>query len=160
MKCFALAGVTALRKGRLIEDLIGALRIDGFTVSAVKRAPDGFDIDQPGKWSHLRREAGCGEVMLVGDRRFALLHEFGHAPAPALDLLLARLAPVDIVLLEGFRDARVPTIEVLLGDDDRPPRWPEDPTIVALVCDRRIASALPQFAPDDAAGLAAFIGGR
>ncbi|MBK7082118.1 MAG: molybdopterin-guanine dinucleotide biosynthesis protein MobB [Betaproteobacteria bacterium] len=66
---------------------------------------------------------------------------------PALDQLLARLAPVDIVLLEGFRDARVPTIEVLLGDGDRPPRWPEDPTIVALVCDRRIASALPQFAP-------------
>ncbi|MBK8687531.1 MAG: hypothetical protein IPN24_03500 [Betaproteobacteria bacterium] len=42
---------------------------------------------------------------------------------------------------------RVPTIEVLLGDGDRPPRWPEDPTIVALVRDRRIASARCRSSP-------------
>jgi molybdopterin-guanine dinucleotide biosynthesis protein B len=157
VKCCAFAGVSALRKNRLIEDLIGALRIDGFTVSALKRAPDGFDIDQPGKWSHLRREAGCGEVMLVGDRRFALLHEFGAAPMPTLVELLARLAPVDIVLLEGFRGLQVPTIEVVAGDGERPCR-PDDPLVVALISDRPIDSPLPQFSPDDAAGLATFIG--
>jgi molybdopterin-guanine dinucleotide biosynthesis protein B len=158
MKCFAIAGVSALRQSGLIEDLIGALRIDGFTVSAVKRAPDGFDIDQPGKWSHQRREAGCGEVLLVGDRRLVLLHEFGTAPPPTLDAVLARLAPVDIVLLEGFRDAPVPTIEVVQDRSDRPPRWPGDPTVVALISERRVESPLPQFAPDDVAALAAFIG--
>jgi molybdopterin-guanine dinucleotide biosynthesis protein B len=158
MKCVAITGTSALRHTRLIEDLIGALRIDGLTVSAVKRAPDGFDIDQPGKWSHARREAGCGEVMLVGDQRFALLHEFGATTAPKLPDLLARLAPVDIVLLEGFRDADAPTIEVVHDGSGGPPRpLPADAKIVALIADRTLDSPLPQFAPGDAAGLAAFI---
>lgn len=157
MKCIAIAGTSALRGTRLVEDLIGALRIDGLTVAAVKRAPDGFDIDQPGKWSHLRREAGCQEVMLVGGQRFALLHEFGAAAAPALVELLARLAPVDVVLIEGFRDAEAPTIEVVQEGGSHAPRWPADPTVVALIADRPVASPLPQFAPGDAAGLAAFI---
>lgn len=158
MKCIAIAGVSALRGTRLVEDLIGALRIDGFTVSAVKRAPDGFDIDQPGKWSHLRREAGCREVMLVGDRRFALLHEFGTAPAPTLAELLAPLAQVDIVLLEGFRDAPVPTIEVRIGDGARPALHACGAEVVALITDRPQDSPLPQFGANDVAGLAAFIG--
>lgn len=158
MKCIAIAGGRALRESRLVEDLIAALRIDGFTVSAIKRAPDGFDIDQPGKWSHLRREAGCGEVMLVGDLRFALLHEYGAAPVPTIDQLLAYLAPVDIVLVEGFRDADVPTIEVVQAGGDHPARWPADPRVVALIADCPVDSPLPRFAPDDASALAAFIG--
>ena len=109
MKCIALAGFSALRASGLVDDLIAALTIDGCTVSAVKRAPDDFDLDQPGKWSHLRREAGCGEVLLVGARRFALLHEFRAQPVPPLADLPARPAPVDIVLPEGFRDPAVPT---------------------------------------------------
>lgn len=159
MKRIAIAGGRTLRESRLVEDLIAALTIDGLTVAAIKRAPDGFDIDQPGKWSHLRREAGCGEVMLVGDRRFALLHEYGAAPAPTVDELLARLTPVDVVLLEGFRDADAQTIEVVQDGGSHPSRWPGDPRIVALICDRPVDSPLPQFAPDDAAGLAEFIAG-
>jgi molybdopterin-guanine dinucleotide biosynthesis protein MobB len=159
MKFIALSGVSALRGSRLVEDLIAALAIDGHTVSAVKRAPDGFDIDQPGKWSHLRREAGCGEVMLVGAHRFALLHEFGAAPMPPLATLLARLAPVDIVLLEGFRDAGVPTIAVVPEDRGTATRVPADPCVVAVIAAEPVDSPLPCFAPDDAGGLAAFIAG-
>jgi molybdopterin-guanine dinucleotide biosynthesis protein MobB len=157
MKCIALAGFSALRASGLVDDLIAALTIDGCTVSAVKRAPDDFDLDQPGKWSHLRREAGCGEVMLVGARRFALLHEFGAAPAPPLADLLARLAPVDIVLLEGFRDAAVPTIAVVADSARAAPGGTHDANVVALVAGQPVDSPLPTFAPDDAAGLAAFI---
>lgn len=159
MKCIALTGVSGLRDTRLVEDLIAALTIDGHTVSAVKRAPDDFDIDQPGKWSHLRREAGCGEVLLVGGHRFALLHEFGAAPVPPLSALLARLAPVDIVLLEGFRAATVPTIAVVAEVDGAAARAPAEPHLVALIARQPVASPLPCFAPDDAAGLAAFIAG-
>ncbi len=157
MKCIAFAGASRLRDGGFFDDLIVALRIDGRTVAAVKRAPDGFDIDRPGTWSQARRAAGCAEVMLVGDRRFALLHEFDGA-APAIDALVARLAPVDIVLLEGFRDAGVPTIEAIDPAPTRAPRWPHDPSIVALVADAPVDSPLPRFAPTDVAALAAFIG--
>jgi len=154
MKCIALAGFSTLRASGLVDDLIVALTIDGWTVSAVKRAPDDFDLDQPGKWSHLRREAGCGEVLLVGARRFALLHEFRAQPVPPLADLLARLAPVDIVLLEGFRDAAVPTIAVV-ADGAR--AAPAGAHVVALVAGQPVDSPLPTFAPDDAVGLAAFI---
>ena len=96
--------------------------------------------------------------MLVGDRRFALLHEFDAGAGPGIDALLARLAPVDIVLLEGFRDAAVPTIEAIDPAATRAPRWPGDPSIVALVADAPVDSPLPRFAPTDVAALAAFIG--
>lgn len=157
MKRIAFAGASRLRGGRFFDDLIAALRIDGHTVSALKRAPDDFDIDRPGTWSQLRREAGCAEVMLVGGRRFALLHEFDQGATPGIDALLARLAPVDIVLLEGFRDAAMPTIEVIDAGAARAPRWPHDPTIVALVSEVPVDSPLARFAPAEVAALAAFI---
>ena len=124
---------------------------------AARLPADDFDLDQPGKWSHLRREAGCGEVMLVGARRFALLSEFRAAPVPPLADLLARLAPVDIVLLEGFRDAAVPTIAVVADEARALPGGPGGSNVVALVAAQPVDSPLPTFAPDDAAGLAAFI---
>ena len=157
MKCIALAGFSALRASGFVDDLIAALTIDGCTVSAIKRAPDDFDIDQPGKWSHQRREAGCGEVMLVGAHRYALLHELGAAPVPPLAALLARLAPVDVVLLEGFRNADVPTIAVVATGSEAAARAAQDPRVVALVVPQPVDSPLPTFAPDDAAGLAGFI---
>src|SRR5512140_1682806 len=105
MKVIGIIGVSALGKAPFVETLIAALRIDGFTVSTIKRAPDGFDLDRPGKVSWLRREAGCREVMLVGDRRLVLMQEFREAPQPPLEALAARLAPVDIVIAEGFQGA-------------------------------------------------------
>jgi len=88
-------------------------------VSTIKRAPDGFDLDQPGKTSYERREAGCREVMLVGDRRLALMSEFRREPERSLADLAARLLPVDIVIAEGFRDAVVPTVTQRVGLEPR-----------------------------------------
>ena len=92
--------------------MIAHLRNSGFSVAAIKRAPDGFDLDQPGKDSHRLRGAGCREVMVVGDRRWALLHEYGGDPEPEPLVLARRMATVDIVLVEGFNSAPIPMIEV------------------------------------------------
>ena len=105
MKVIGLIGASALGKNTLTEDLIHAFRFEGISVSTIKRAPDGFDLDQPGKGSYARREAGCREVMLVGDKRLVLMHEFRSDPEPTLESLLARLAPVDVVIAEGFKTA-------------------------------------------------------
>ncbi len=69
MKIVGIIQASALRERNLIEKLILALRFDGWSVSTIKRAPDGFALDQSGKSSNERRELGCREVMLVGDRR-------------------------------------------------------------------------------------------
>ena len=136
-----------------VEDLIHALRFDGWSVSTIKRAPDGFDLDQPGKGSYARREAGCREVMLVGDKRLVLMQEFGADPEPSLDSLLARLAPVDVVVAQGFKTAAVPTIEVCVPSSGRTMRWPGYKNIVALVSDEPIDTSLPCFRVDDLSAL-------
>ena len=125
-------------------------------MSTLKRAPDGFDIDQPGKVSHRRREAGCREVMLVGDRRLALMMEFREEPQPSLAWLAARLLPVDIVVAEGFKGAAVPTVEVFVAARQQEPRCRSDPNIVAVVTDDPVACAVPCFRSATWTGCAAF----
>jgi molybdopterin-guanine dinucleotide biosynthesis protein B len=73
MKVIGLLGASALGRSSFVEDLIHAFRFDGWSVSTIKRVPDRFDLDQPGKRSYARREAGCSEVMLVGDKRLVLM---------------------------------------------------------------------------------------
>jgi molybdopterin-guanine dinucleotide biosynthesis adapter protein len=153
MKVIGVIGATALGKSGFVEDLIGVLRIEGLTVSAIKRVPDGFDIDQPGRLSYARREAGCEEVLLASDHRMVLMREYRGAGEPALDALLARMAAVDIVIAEGFKDAVLPAVEVCVPSRGRPMRWPSDPQVFAIVADEPVATSLPTFRVADVAGL-------
>ena len=153
MKVIGLLGASALGRSSFVEDLIHAFRFDGWSVSTIKRAPDGFDLDQPGKGSYARREAGCREVMLVGDKRLVLMQEFGADPEPSLDSLLARLAPVDVVIAQGFKTATIPTVEVCVPSSGRTSRWPGNKNIVALVSDEPIDTSLPRFRVDDLSAL-------
>jgi molybdopterin-guanine dinucleotide biosynthesis protein B len=153
-KVLGLIGVSALGKNSFVEDLIHALRIDGWSVSTIKRAPDGFDLDQPGKTSYTRREAGCRDVMLVGDRRLVLMHEFRTDDEPPLESLLARLEPVDVVIAEGFKSWAIPMVEVCVASSGRECRWKHNPNIVALVSDGAIESTLPRYKVNDVAALA------
>ena len=153
MKVIGLIGASALGKSRFVEDLIHAFRFEGWSVSTIKRAPDGFDLDQPGKTSYARREAGCREVMLVGDKRLVLMREFGADLDPPLDSLLARLAPADVVIVEGFKTATIPTIEVCVPLSGRECRFPRNKHIVVLVSDEPIEAPLPRFRVADVAGL-------
>jgi len=140
---FGFVGRSGAGKTTLITDVIDCLRMDGFTVSAIKRAHDGFDLDRPGKDSWRLREAGCREVMMVGDRRWALLHEYDAEPEPTPLALALRMANVDIVLFEGFRHAPIPMIEVFRPSLDRPMLWPNFPSVVAVASDGEVSCPLP-----------------
>ena len=96
---------------------------------------DGFDLDQPGKDSHEHRPAGATEVLIGSSARFALMHELRGAPEPSLAELLARLAPVDLVLIEGFKRDRHPKLEVYRAAVGKPPLWLEDDAVVAVASD-------------------------
>ena len=100
----------------------------------VRHAVDAFDLDQPGKDSWRHRQAGAREVMIAGGARWALLHEVVGSE-PTLADLLGRLAPVDLVLVEGFKATVYPKIEVFRAGLGRPPLWPERPDILAVACD-------------------------
>jgi molybdopterin-guanine dinucleotide biosynthesis protein B len=140
---FGFIGRSGAGKTTIITDVIDCLRLDGFTVSAIKRAHDGFDLDRPGKDSWRLREAGCCEVVLVGDRRWALLHECGTQPEPEPLALARHMQKVDIILLEGFRSARLPMIEVHRPSLGLPMLWPSCPSVLALATDAAVRCHLP-----------------
>ena len=156
-RLLGLAGWSGAGKTTLIEAVLPHLRAAGLTVSTIKHAHHGGDLDRPGKDSHRHRAAGAREVLLLGDRRFALLHEFGDDP-PDLNVLLARLAPVDLVLVEGFRDHPMPKLEIHRPALGKPPLWPTHPDILAVATDGSLPDCpLPRLDLHDPPRLAEWI---
>jgi molybdopterin-guanine dinucleotide biosynthesis protein B len=144
------AGKTTLLK-RLIPELIGR----GHSVSTLKHAHHAFDIDRPGKDSYEHRQAGATEVLIASANRFALMHELRGQPEPRLADLLARLTPVDLVLVEGFKVAEHRKIEVYRRENDKPPLHPGDAHVVAVASDTPFPYAgRPVVDIDDVAAIA------
>ena len=135
MRIFGLVGRSGSGKTTLMERLVPLIRAEGLTVSTVKHAHHGFDIDKPGKDSWRHREAGAEEVLLISGGRWALLHEVRDEAEPVLEDLLPRLAPVDLVLVEGFHTHGLPSIEVHRPSAGRDLMWHPGSPIVAVASD-------------------------
>ena len=161
MKAFGLAGWSGSGKTTLLTRLIPELSRRGLAVSTVKHAHHRFDLDQPGKDSHTHREAGATEVLIASSARWALMHELRGADEPALPELLARMSPVDLVLVEGFKRCALPKLEVHRPALGKPLLAPDDPWILAVASD---AASLPVDRPllslSDIAALADFVAGH
>lgn len=162
MKVVGFCGLSGSGKTTLIEQLLPLLRAGGDRVSVIKHAHSGFDIDRPGKDSWRHRQAGAFEVLLASDQRLAKLREYDAPAHPTVHQLLAELQECDWVLVEGFKHADIPKIEVL--DGTRPEAaalYPDDPFVVALVTDAPetlpAPTARPVFARADVAALAQFL---
>jgi molybdopterin-guanine dinucleotide biosynthesis protein B len=157
MKTFAIAGWSGSGKTTLIERLVPCLARRGLVVSLIKHAHRGFDIDRPGKDSYRHREAGCTEVLLTSDSRWALMHELRGAPEPSLEALLALMSPVDLVLVEGFKTGDIDKLEVHRPSLGKPTLWPGDARVVAVASDAALQTTLPCFELADAEPIARFI---
>jgi molybdopterin-guanine dinucleotide biosynthesis protein B len=142
MKIVGLVGWSGSGKTTLLVGLLPRLRDRGVSVSTVKHAHHGFDLDRPGKDSFRHREAGAQEVLLMSDTRWALLHEV-QGPQPRLEDLLRRLEPVDLVIVEGFKSHPHPKIEVYRPALGKPPIWPDRPDIRAVATDAPLATDRP-----------------
>jgi molybdopterin-guanine dinucleotide biosynthesis protein B len=157
MRLIGLAGWSGSGKTTLLAKLIPALVAKGQRVSTIKHAHHEFDIDQPGKDSWVHRQAGATEVLVASARRFALMHELRDEPEPTLPELLGRLAPVDIVLIEGFKRDPHPKIEVHRPENGKPLLQPDDPWIAAVASPSRVSTAVPWLPLDDIDAVADFI---
>ncbi len=138
MRVLGLIGWSGSGKTTLLTALLPLFIAQGLRVSTVKHAHHGFDLDQPGKDSFKHRAAGASEVMIASATRWAILHEL-DGPEPELPELLARLAPVDLVLVEGFKANAHPKIEICRPSLGQPPFWPGRADVVAVASD----AALP-----------------
>jgi molybdopterin-guanine dinucleotide biosynthesis protein B len=144
MRVFGFAGWSGSGKTTLIEQVIPRLVARGLRVSLVKHAHHRFDVDQPGKDSYRHRHAGCTEVLITSGERWALMHELRGGSELTLGETLARLSPCDLVLVEGYKTAPIPKLEIWRADAGKPLLYPRDPHIVAIATDT--PSALPQRA--------------
>jgi molybdopterin-guanine dinucleotide biosynthesis adapter protein len=150
MRIIGLAGWQNSGKTTLLAKVIPCLIARGRTVSTVKHAHHAFDVDQPGKDSHTHRMAGASEVLVASVNRFALMHELRGAPEPSLSELLARLAPVDLVIVEGYKTHPHPKLEVHRAVNGKPLLYPDDACIVAVAADVPLPdAALPVIGLDD-----------
>jgi molybdopterin-guanine dinucleotide biosynthesis protein MobB len=140
MRIIGLAGWSGSGKTTLITKLIPRLIERGIRVSTLKHAHHGFDLDQPGKDSFFHRAAGATEVIISSARRWAILHELREEPEWDLRNLVAKMSPVDLVLVEGFKRDAFPKLEIHRAANGKPLIHPEDSHIVAIASD----IALPQ----------------
>jgi molybdopterin-guanine dinucleotide biosynthesis protein B len=155
MRAIGVAGFSGAGKTTLIVRLIPELNRRGLSVSTIKHAHHGFDVDQLGKDSYAHRSAGAHEVLVASANRVALMRELRGAREPSLAELLRLLAPVNLVLVEGFKRESLPKIEVFRAANGKPPMHPEDDRIVALISDRADPAAhLPHASIDDIAAAA------
>ena len=136
MNIYGVIGWKNAGKTSLMERLVAAITARGFSVSTVKHVHHDVDLDPPGKDSRRHRDAGAREVVLAGARRFALMVEHRGAEPPLAEVL-ARLAPVDLVLIEGYKRDSHPKIQVWRAETGQD--LIQDPTIRAIATD----AALP-----------------
>ncbi len=144
-------------KTSLIARLIPEFRRRGHTVSTMKHAHASFEIDRPGKDSFIHREAGAREVLVASGRRWALIHEEREVDRSP-ERLLARMEPVDLVLIEGWKGGRHKKIEVHRPALMRPLLALGDPRIVAVAADAAVAGCRRPVLPlDDESAIAGFV---
>lgn len=160
MKVIGFAGWSGSGKTTVIERVVARLEARGLAVSLIKHAHHEFDIDYPGKDSHRHRHAGCREVLVTSARRWALMHELRGHPELSLDEALARLSPCDLVIVEGFKRAPIPKIEIYRASVGKPQLFPDDPYVIAVASDAAVTTALPRLDLDDPDAIADFIVGR
>ncbi len=155
MRIIGLAGWSGAGKTTLLTQLIPELRRRGISVSTLKHAHHAFDVDKPGKDSWEHRAAGAAQVLVSSAKRWALMTEHRDTPEPGLAELLTHFAPVDLLIIEGFKREPHPKIEVHRAANGKPWLHPQDARIGAVASDVAPPSGAPAWIGlDDIAGIA------
>ncbi len=162
MQIYGVIGWKNAGKTGLMERLVAEITARGLAVSTMKHAHHVFDVDQKGKDSFRHRQAGAREVLLASHSRWALMHELGADEEPSAEELLAKLAPCDLVLVEGYKRDSHPKVEVFRDTPGRELIAPGDPTVKAIATDvvdqvKAAVSGVAVFHLDDTAAIADFI---
>jgi molybdopterin-guanine dinucleotide biosynthesis protein MobB len=158
MKIFGIVGWKNSGKTGLVERLLTEISLRGFSVSTIKHAHHTFDIDQMGKDSFRHRQAGAMEVLLCSENRWALMHELRSSPEPNLAELLSKLSPVDLVLVEGFKNEPCMKMEAYRIENNNAPLGQSANDIIALASNTKHPNLnLPIFNLDDTIEITNFI---
>ena len=157
-RVLGIAGYKNAGKTTLTANLVAELTGRGHKISTIKHAHHHFDLDHPGRDSYRHREAGAQEVAIVSRNRWALIHELRTEDEPPMEEMLAKLAPCDLVIIEGYRHGKIPKIEAVNVEMDHPRLAGEDENVVAVSTNGDPATEpVPAFDRDDIPAIADFI---
>ena len=161
MKLLGIAGYSGSGKTTLVERLIPELRRRGVSVSTMKHTHHNVSIDRPGDVSRALRDAGAVDVVAAAPDRWALMHEHRGAPELGVEALARRMAPVDLLLVEGFKRHGHDKIEVHRPANRKPMLCADDPRIIAVAADAPLSGVdVPVLDLNDVAAIADFIVAR
>lgn len=145
------AAASGMGKTTLLESLLPLLAAHGVQVSVIKQARADFDIDRPGKDTYRMREAGAAQVLVSSPGRWVLMTEI-NAPdqdndGANLEQLASHFDPMlaDLVLVEGYRNARIPKIEVYRPSLGKPLLAALDANIIAVASDVSLTAPVTQL---------------
>jgi len=158
-KLFGITGWKNSGKTTMTERLVACLTARGYRIATIKHAHHNFDIDHEGTDSWRHRKAGAAEVAIVSSQRYAIMHESLGEEEPSLHEIAAKLAPCDLVLVEGYKRETHKKIELRRrGSHEGPPLSADDPTVVAVASDEPYPmEKVPVFSIDDIEKIADFI---
>ncbi|CAN7388031.1 molybdopterin-guanine dinucleotide biosynthesis protein B [Caballeronia sp. LjRoot29] len=161
LRIFGICGRSGQGKTTLIEALLPWFHARGLVVNVVKHSHHSIDLEPPGKDSARYRAAGAGEVLIASPFRYAIVRELHDAPEPPLADLVARLAPADLTLVEGFTREPLPRLEVVRPEAGRDPLYLTDAAILAIATNDALrlhdAPAIPLLPLADVGRIGEFI---
>ncbi|MDT8343606.1 MAG: molybdopterin-guanine dinucleotide biosynthesis protein B [Thermohalobaculum sp.] len=159
MKVYGVIGWKNAGKTTLVERLVAEICARGYSVSTLKHTHHLVDLDRPGKDSYRHRMAGAQQTVLASSSRWALMTELRGAPEPALEALIARLDPVDLVIVEGWKRDRHPKVEAWRAETGQPLIALGDPTVRAIATNDRPPEGhgRPLIGLDDIPAIADFV---
>ena len=154
-----IAGWKNSGKTTLTVRLISEFTQRGIAVASIKHAHHDLQFDAIDTDSARHQRAGATNVIVVGPNAWAIGTDVQSTPPPDLKNSLARLSSADLIIVEGYKTAPIPKIEVRrAAQPDRRPLAPDDPAIIAIAADHNTHTGqLPVFALDDIAAIANFI---
>jgi len=150
-----IVGFSGSGKTTVTVGLVAALRRRGLRVGTIKHDVHGFEMDQPGKDSWRHKRAGAGVTVVTSPKRIGMVMDVDHDHQP-LDLL-PLMRGMDIVLVEGFKKAELPKVEVFRPENQKPPACKDDRHLIAVVSSSPVDWDVPRFSPDDTEGICTFI---
>ncbi len=158
MKIFGIVGMSGSGKTELLVKLIPELTVRGIGVSTIKHTHHNVELDSPGKDSYRHRKSGAKEVMIASAGRWAIVREHRDVPEPSLPGLIARMEPVDLLLVEGFKREGHDKMEVFRPAHEKELLAPGDDSIRAVASDGPVEGvAVPVIDLNDVAAVADFI---
>ncbi|MFW6125585.1 MAG: molybdopterin-guanine dinucleotide biosynthesis protein B [Chloroflexota bacterium] len=150
-----IVGRSKSGKTTVLVQLVTEFKKRGYRVATIKHSPQGFQLDQEEKdsWRHLR--AGSDTTVVSSAEGIALLKPQDH-DAPLEEILGLIGDGYDIVVVEGFKKASAPKIEVYRKGREGSLLCPPQ-QLAAVVTDEALQAEVRRFSTQDISLLADFI---